>query len=447
MKVYEIIDQLKVAKGGNAKKAILLENKDNADLANFFKYALTNNINFWIRQIPAYEQSIVLMSTSEIFAQLDILTRREKTGSAAKEHLAQLLSNLDVGDQELVKKIIAKDPRCGVSVGSANRTWPGLIEVWPCHKCSRYNEKNMANILYPAIIQEKSDGMRINPIVKNDSVEIKSISGNPLTLFGYLDEPTLRLAAIMGVDTHVFDGEGLVVDEDGNIMPRKKGNGILNKAIRGTISKEEASRVRLNLWNHLPIDSFFNKKKDGTPYITALRTLAEAIVELDDPRIVLIDSKTINNIDEAHEFYQGKLKENKEGAVIKNFNSVWENARSKFQVKMKIEDPADLRIVECYDHRTKPGQIGGFILTDATGVLEVRCGSGLKDIDRVRDPNYYIDKIVAIKYNEIIDSDSKPGKKSLFLPIIDRDSEDCIRLDKIEPDSLHQNAKGKWALK
>jgi hypothetical protein len=393
----------------------------------------------------------VLHSTSEIFGQLDILTRREKTGSDAKEHLAQLLSNCDEGDQEVIKKIIAKDPDCGCSIGSANRTWPGLIYVWPCHKCERYNEKNMSNITWPAIIQDKSDGMRINVIVKNGTVTTKTRNGNPVELHGKLDEHFLRLAALMDVDEVVFDGEGLVKDENGNIMPRKKGNGILNKGVRQTISVEEADRVMMNLWNKVPLSVFVPKGKDGVPYIIALNTLAKGVDDLnesvEDSKIKLVAGEIVSDLEEAEAFYQARLAEGKEGAVIKNFNSVWEDRRSKFQVKLKIEDPADLLIKDVYPHRKDPNLIGGFVLVDSTGVLETRCGSGLRAVDREKDPSEYIGRIVSIKYNEVIDSDSKPGKMALFLPIICHDSDDdCIRLDKSEPDTLVLKGK-KWTLK
>jgi len=193
------------------------------------------------------------------------------------------------------------------------------------------------------------------------------------------------------------------------------------------------------------------KGKDGVPYITALRKLASAVTHvntmLDDSKIRLVVGETVNDLSEAEEFYQARLAENKEGAVIKNFNSVWEDRRSKFQVKMKIEDPADLLIKDVYPHRKDPNLIGGFVLVDSTGVLETRCGSGLRAVDREKDPSEYIGRIVSIKYNEVIDSDSKPDKKALFLPIICHDSDDeCIRLDKSEPDTLVQKGK-KWTLK
>jgi len=94
------------------------------------------------------------------------------------------------------------------------------------------------------------------------------------------------------------------------------------------------------------------------------------------------------------------------------------------------ENEADLKVVGWTPHKKKEGWIGSLILESECGKILVSTGSGMDDDDRQKDPEYYMDNIVAIKFNEIIDSDIK-DTWSLFLPIYlgvryDKDTADTM---------------------
>jgi hydroxyethylthiazole kinase-like sugar kinase family protein len=73
-------------------------------------------------------------------------------------------------------------------------------------------------------------------------------------LLGNLEE---RVRCIAGNVDCVFDGELLVMDEgDHQFADRQTGNGILNKANKGTISAEQASKVHATVWDLIPYVAF-----------------------------------------------------------------------------------------------------------------------------------------------------------------------------------------------
>jgi hypothetical protein len=139
----------------------------------------------------------------------------------------------------------------------------GLIKEYPCMLASGYDDKLIDKIQWPAMVQLKMDGMRFNAIVRDGKCEFKSRNGKTIDLLGNLEQEFVDLSN--GMDC-VFDGE-LVVSYFDGLMDRQTGNGILNKAIKGTISATEAALVRACIWDHIPYMYFI----DGdcpTPYKT-----------------------------------------------------------------------------------------------------------------------------------------------------------------------------------
>jgi hypothetical protein len=83
-----------------------------------------------------------------------------------------------------------------------------------------------------------------------------------------------------------------------------------------------------------------------------------------------------------------------------------------------------------YPHKKKKNWIGGLTVTSSDGKVVVNVGSGLKDKDRKKDPEEYLNKCVLIASNGLIKAENK-DTYSLFLPIFKG-----IRLDKDEANSL-----------
>jgi len=132
------------------------------------------------------------------------------------------------------------------------------------------------------------DGMRANIIIDSEGiVDVRSRNGKQINLDGHFDEfvmnifyksPTLEsLDVFHGA---VLDGELLVLDEnDLFILDRKTGNGILNKAVKGTISPEETKRVRFECWDMIPLEDF-KKGICEIPYFDRLDVLRERMNEV-----------------------------------------------------------------------------------------------------------------------------------------------------------------------
>jgi hypothetical protein len=352
------------------------------------------------------------------------LSSRVVTGNAAIEHLRNILCNIPEHSAKVIERVIAKDLKCGASESTANKIWPGLIHEYPCMLASGYDQKLVDKMSWPAMAQLKMDGMRFNAIVKDGKCEFRSRNGKQVQLLGNLEQEFITLCR--GNDL-VFDGE-LVVYDNGVILDRQTGNGILNKAVKGTIGDVEANKVHATLWDVIPYEHFI-AGKGTTQYGVRFAMLQTCLLP---EKIHVVESKFVNNIDEARELFETYLADGQEGIILKDASAVWENKRAKHLIKFKGELECDLRVVDIQPGTGKyTGMLGALICESDDGVLKVDIGSGFKDFQRLDfTSDSIVGKIVSVKYNARIKN--KQGQESLFLPVFvevreDKDTADSSK--------------------
>lgn len=428
MNYNQFFEELAADAGRNYKIDLLTANVNDETLKEVIRLALDPFTQFYQRKIPSYNRGPHTIPLTGGLKQLRHLSTRAITGNAAIDHLKSTLESLTADDAKVIERIIAKDLKCGVSIATANAVWPGLILDYPCMLCSQYEEKLVNKIKWPAYVQMKMDGMRFNAIVHNGGVEFRSRNGKELNLLGELEQEFLALAN--GVDC-VFDGELMVMlDGDMQFTDRQTGNGILNKANKGTISEKEAKMVHASLWDVIPYNDFVKGTCD-TPYHTRWETVERLVAAQSSKgkRIWTVYTTQVNTIDDANEEFQRLLADGYEGIILKDRNGKWEDKRTKSQIKFKGELECDLKIVGIQPGTGKyEGMLGAILCESADGVVKVSVGSGFNDNHRKTLGEELLDKIVAVKYNARITN--KDGEQSLFLPIFVE-----IRDDKTEADS------------
>ena len=415
MNINALFNDLASNASRNYKLEKLREHAHHETLREVIRLALDPFTQFYQRKIPTYKCDGTNANIESILPALYDLSSREVTGNAAIEYLRMLLSSLNEDDAKVLERIIDKSLDCGVQVSTANDVWPGLITEYPCMLCSPFEQKLVDKISFPAYAQMKMDGMRFNAIVRDGKCEFRSRNGKEIFLLGNLEQEFIALAG--SIDC-VFDGELLVMLEgDHQFADRQTGNGILNKANKGTISAKEASMVHATVWDLIPYVQFV----DGycaTPYSKRYSTL-EAIVskqKSDGKKIWNVTSTIVQTLEEAQEILQGYLAEGFEGIILKDGNGVWEDKRAKHQIKFKGELECDLKIVAIEEGTGKyAGMLGAIVCESSDGKIKVNVGSGFNDAHRKNLGSEILDKIVAIKYNSRIKN--KLGDESLFLPI------------------------------
>lgn len=433
MNINSILIQLASDQSRLAKEDILKTNKDNELLKRVFKMALDPYVNYFIKIIPHYDPTSHIFNSftlPEALDELEKLSTRVYTGHAGINHLVSTLSAVSVDDAEVIVKIIRRDLRCGVNVATVNKVWENLIPTYPCLLCSPYDEKTIKKIKWDAYCQKKEDGARFNAIVENSVCTFYSRKGSLIEVNDphFYDE-FIRLANGENV---VFDGE-LLAFRNGVLLPRKESNGIANKAIKGTITKEESKLLCSVLWDVIPLDHF-KKGESDVKYKDRFTLLSNLITQAYPPeeqiistlkanivqRINLVETKIVKNMDQAQDIFQQYLADGAEGVILKNMDSLWSDTRSKEQIKLKSEKVCELRVIDWNygavgtknEHR-----LGSLLCSSEDGKVVVNI-SGFSDEERdtITKENS-IDRIVSVMYNERI-TKKNSNIDSLFLPRI-----------------------------
>ena len=413
MNLNEFFEHLADNPSRNYKIAQLTTNKDNELLKEVVRLALDPFTQFYQRKIPKYVPNTTKHAASlkSMLPSLGDLSGRVVTGNSAIDRLKAILEVVGEDDAKVIERIIQKDLKCGVQVSTANSVWTGLVSEYPVMLCSQFDQKLVDKIKFPAIVQLKMDGMRFNAIVRNDKVEYRSRNGKEIQLLGNLDDDFIALAG--GVDC-VFDGE-LLVNDKGVILDRQTGNGILNKANKGTISDLEAHKVRATIWDVVHLDAF-KRGVCNVDYGKRWETLNHLFNLAKPKKVSLVKSWEVENYDTAKALFEEFLQRGEEGIILKDKAGIWEDKRTKSQIKFKGELECDLKIVGIVPGEGKyEGMLGAILCESSDGVVKVSVGSGFTDEHRKTLGEEIVDKIVAVKYNMRIKN--KAGEESLFLPV------------------------------
>jgi hypothetical protein len=424
----QILKRLEATTSRLEKEDILGEHADDPVLKTAFRLALDPLVNFYIKKVPEPDASKGVIQPPErkslecALRELETkLCSRLLRGHDARDHVAWLLGVLAKDDQEVLRRVIGRNLKCGVSDATVEKIWPDLKLSYPCMLVSPLNEKT--KIKFPCLAQTKMDGMRFNAICENGQVSYRTRAGKELDLFGALDGEVAGLAARRDC---VLDGELLMFHPGGDFYDRKTGNGLLTKFQKGTGTPELAKLVHAVVWDVIPLADF-RKGRCDLAYEDRLKLLGAK----GTMHITVAPSDTVASMEEAQDIYRHKLDDGEEGLVLKDPKGPWEDKRVKHQVKMKAELEADLRVTGLVPGTGKyKGKIGSLMVESADGDVKSAVGTGLDDDERALDPKEFLGKIVAVKYNALI-TDKKTGQKSLFLPVFVE-----IRDDKTVADTL-----------
>lgn len=429
--LYNIIKALQEASGSNAKLAILKEHKDNELLKAYLEATLSPRYNYYITEktLPAFPRALEDNEIDEGFINhvIQKLAGREATGHAAKAAIVFHAGELSAESQELFRYLLLKDIKASVGVTLVNKVWPNLIPEQPYMRCSLPKDVKLSGWPWEQGIysQVKADGM----YVAGSKGQLITRAGSVFPK-GSFPELEKELEAMQ--DGKELNGELLVFNGKGEMLPRKIGNGMLNSVLQGG-SLDKEFKVVYQVWDYMDLwITEFNKFS----YSNRLAGLQRSIKNTGWKHIELIETKLVRCQQEAAEHFQQCLTRGLEGTVLKHPEGLWKDGTSKHCVKYKVEAEIDLRVTGIIKGTGKfSDSMGALELSSECWNVKVDCGTGFTDKQRKdfweNKPKYF-GSIVTIKANDIV-TRSGSDIYSLFLPVFVEE-----RLDKTEADSFEK---------
>lgn len=442
--VFAAIERIAATSSKNEKDALI---KAAGSMSSLFLKAVTYAYdpfkNYGIANAPTKTPGIAPGANSLeepwVFEVLDDLVSRKLSGDAARAKVQNTIDLLDDASSEVFRRIINKNMRAGFSEGSINRSFKGTIAEFPYMRCSLPPKSNIDKLPWAdgVLSQEKADGMFANVnLDEKGYLWITSRQGSlfPENCLGI--EQDLKTFLVPYSQTH---GE-FTVYENGVLMPRAEGNGVLNSLLEGgTLASNQ--RVVFQAWDQIPLNAVVPGGKYATPYKKRLGAIALQCRNAQLKGVVsvqLIPTRIVTSLKEAYAHFRELLKKGKEGTVIKSPLAIWQDTTSKDQIKLKLEFEVDLEVVAILPGRpdTKNAKRAGSLACKSA------CGGLMVDVtvknEAMRDdvdanPGNWVGSIIPVIANDLLEPSESNDLHSLFLP---RMAEAAYRKDKTVADDL-----------
>lgn len=435
MSILSILTELANDKSILAKKAILESHKDNEVLKTVLKLALDPGIVSGMKKMPEALENNVKYNLESALQLLDMIYTRKHTGHAARDFVATILGSVTSDDAEVIRRVLTKDLACGASDKIVNDIFgKGFIKDEPYMRCSLVDTKTIKNITSfkthgYAVSEVKMDGQYLNHSVLNGYLTCTSRNGKLYDFLGSRDNEMAELAKhIQDVDPRfasgvVFNGECLLLAIDGSVENRETGNGIIQKAGKGSMTAAESMRVVFVLWDVLPYNAF----QDGLWDVQRQERreiLETAINKTNSEFVRMVQYKKVIDIDDAFDYNSEMMLRGEEGTVLKCESGIWKSHTSPKQLKMKLKMFIDLLITGFNEgEKKRTGMLGSLQLESSDGIVITNCGTGIKEKDAEwtfqsiwNSRDELLGKVVTISCTGLT-VDKRTGQKSIFLPV------------------------------
>lgn len=424
--------------------------KIESELVFYFWNALSDD-QFHMKSIPQYIPIGENDGFSESFASLlNDLRNLTITGNNARKQTAIVLSGMNEAYASLACNILLKDPKCGVSTKTFRKVFSFFPEKPKLCKANSFSEKTIRQIHYPAFSQCKADGARVLIFTGHGAYEPRIFSSNGKNI-------TQSLPSLMNFvkdafpREYIIDGELLFLDDQGKVMERKTGNGLVSKCIKGTLDEGLEKNARIKAWDLIPEcvynDPDCKNNIINHPYKDRLEKLEHILLFYDGVKkknedyvkyVSVIETKLVYGFSDAFDHFHEMVKNGEEGTILKNTDFKWEGKRLKDCCKFKIAIQSTLRVVDFKygDQNSKySGMLGALTCESSDGIISVNVGSGFTDEERrLLTPENTIGRCIEVVHNGVISNVFKDHEEySLFLPRFVE-----FRVDKDEADSFKE---------
>jgi DNA ligase-1 len=301
---------------------------------------------------------------------LDQLHDRGLTGNGARSAVTSTLALYTQPTATVLARVLLKDLRCNADESTFKKLYPTIhipsFDMMGAATMPQKHQKVQYPWQWPCIGEAKYDGRRLVAIVKeNMPVEYLSRTGRPSDFcLGLFDDELQLMRAKVGADI-VVDGEvlGKSFQSTSNAL--------------GSDAKGAAAKADLNFFafDIMTLDDWVNRV-EATRQLERTKALEAIINELSLKKIIKSKWKILNNLVEAHNFYEEVLKDGMnddgtlnglgEGLIIKHINGFYQwnmsGTRTWEWTKWKPTIDVDVTITGVYEGKAgskNEGKLGG----------------------------------------------------------------------------------------
>ena len=355
------------------KKERLKELLTDTTFSRAVKFALDPFITFGVNKVPMPDNGSNLnwQFSDNTWHLLEMLAARRLTGNAASHEILEEMLTMGDESRELLRRILTKDLRCGVTAKTINTVAPGTIPTFDCMLAHKYDERHIKQ--WPVAVEPKYDGMRALLILELEGGQFVSRTGKPYTAVQWLADEihdwifVQRNALLTPMSGMVIDGE--LVDPEGSFY-----------AVGGARGKSEFRDVHFMAFDMIRT-LCFKQGHDPSPYLERRMALDIWIEDINHPHVKKAPVCYAHEHAAVMNYYTTVRNNGGEGVIVKPTDGEYHCKRSKAWLKIKDQQTVDAPIIGFEEGTGKYQGMLGAVIVNLDDV-EVRVGSGFSDEQR-----------------------------------------------------------------
>ena len=362
------------------KEAIIEAEKDNVELFEGFKLALSPFITFGVKKVPTFSgpdgQGLPWIAFKEL---CELLRTRQLTGDDARTAIELALSASTKNQwNDWYRRILIKDLRCGVSEKTINKIVKNAVPLFECmlaHDGANHESK----VTGKKLLEPKLDGVRALLIIDAEarSATIYSRNGKILENFGHITK---------GIEDNIELFERSMVI-DGEVVSSSF-QALMKQVHRK--SDAEAGDARLMAFDILPLSEFQAGKstmgqRRRSNLLRTMKATLDKVGGIDIIPQIEVDLGTAVGEMQFKQYNKDAIESGFEGIMIKDIDAPYVCKRHVAWLKQKPFIEVSLAVVAVQEGTGKnAGRLGALICEgeDDGKKIRVNVGSGLTDEQR-----------------------------------------------------------------
>jgi DNA ligase-1 len=360
---FAFLERLGATKSKNEKLAILAEASE-VD-RDVMRRAMDPFITYGVAKVEFPKSPGARVLTYGHIHMLDRLAARQLSGNAAKLAIANAMGELTAESQQVLKRILTKDLKCGTGTTLINEIWPGLIPKFAVQLSEVYDPKRVTQ--WPVGFQRKLDGMRAVAIIDPDKGEVNMVSreGRPLPAL----EP---IAEVLRSKLEIFRPWR----EKPIFLDGEATSGSFNDTVSQVRRKsKQADDAVFNIFD------VFGPGGSAVPLEQRLELVDSIVNAFDNRRVGRVPMKLCYSDDEVQAAVNAEWDAGEEGGMVKRLDAPYELKRGYHWMKVKGYDSAEFEVLDVFEGTGKNvGTAGGYVVRLENG--ESCRVSGITDKDR-----------------------------------------------------------------
>lgn len=330
---------------------------------------------------------------SSFWMTLRSLQSRDLSGNDAIAAVQSIMEISSPESAEVIKRILTKDLRAGISSSTINKVLPGTVPSFACMLAHKYEAERIKT--WPQIVEPKLDGVRVLAFVSETGIAFMSRSGKPFTAFDHFGPMLMKVHQDIYGGDFVFDGE--MVSGDFN-----KTSGDVRR------KDQEATDAIFHVFELMPMEFFKGDDKvRKEAYLERRRYLKDCMSKIHEKgyeNITMTPQYMVNSHDEIMEYYRKVRDRGLEGLIVKDPKGHYYRRRNHAWMKIKGQESADVPIIDAVEGTGKYEGMLGALVVDVDGV-SVNVGSGLSDEQRMTfwsafHADELVGNLIEVEYHE-----------------------------------------------